>query len=283
MPYETISTDLAERIFTITLDRPEKLNAFTVQMKDELIDAFDFADNNDDVRAVIVTGRGRAFCAGADISAGESAFDYSHTDAASHRDEGGLVTLRIYELKKPIIAAVNGPAVGVGATMTLAMDVRMAADDARFGFVFARRGLVPEAASSWFLPRAVGMSRALEWVFSGRIFPAQEALAAGLVRSLHPKEELVPAARALAAEIAANTSAVAVGLARQMLWRLSAEPHPMAAHRIDSLGTYYLGQSADVREGVASFFERRPPAFPLKVSADMPPHVPWWEDPPFRP
>jgi len=282
MDYKTISVASGEGIMTIVLDRPEKLNAFTPQMKDELIDAFDRADGDDDVRAVILTGRGRAFCAGADISAGESAFDYSHTDVDSHRDEGGLVTLRIFELKKPIIAAVNGAAVGVGATMTLATDIRLASEDARFGFVFARRGLVPEAASSWFLPRAVGMSRALEWVFTGRIFPAGEALAAGLIRSVHPRDELLPAARGLAREIADNTSAVAVGLARQMLWRLSAEPHPMAAHRIDSRATYYLGQSADVREGVTSFFERRPPAFPLRVSRDMPPHFPWWTEPSFR-
>jgi enoyl-CoA hydratase/carnithine racemase len=281
--YNTIATDRADRVLTITLDRPEKLNAFTVEMKDELIDALDAADADDEVRCVIVTGRGRAFCAGADISSGENAFDYSHTDAETHRDEGGLLTLRIYNLKKPIIAAVNGPAVGVGATMTLAMDIRMAAEDARFGFVFARRGLVPEAASSWFLPRAVGLSKALEWVFSGRVFPAQEALAAGLVRSLHPKDELLDAARALAAEIAQNTSAVAVGLARQMLWRLAAADHPIAAHRVDSKGIFYLGQSDDVREGVNSFYERRPPAFPLRVSKDLPPHFPWWTEPEFRP
>jgi enoyl-CoA hydratase/carnithine racemase len=283
MPYSTIRTEVADRVLTIVLDRPEKLNAFTPEMKDELIAALDEADADDEVRAIIVTGTGRAFCAGADISAGETAFDYSHTDAESHRDEGGELTLRIYELRKPIIAAVNGAAVGVGATMTLPMDVRLASEDARFGFVFARRGLVPEAASAWFLPRAVGLSRSLEWVFSGRIFPAQEALAAGLVRSLHPRDELMSAARQLAAEIADNTSAVAVGLARQMLWRLSAADHPMAAHRIDSKGIYYLGQSDDVREGVNSFYERRAPAFPLKVSKDMPPHFPWWEDVPFRP
>ena len=282
MTYNTISIGVSERVMTITLDRPEKLNAFTPEMKDELIDAFDAADGDDAVRVVIVTGNGRAFCAGADISSGEDAFDYSHTDADSHRDEGGEVTLRIFELKKPIIAAVNGAAVGVGATMTLPMDIRLASDDARFGFVFARRGLVPEAASSWFLPRAVGMSQALEWVFSGRIFPAQEALAAGLVRSLHPRTELMDAARSLAQEIAKNTSAVAVGLSRQMLWRLAAADHPMAAHRIDSKGIYYLGQSGDVREGVNSFFERREPDFPMRVSKDMPPHFPWWDDVPFR-
>jgi enoyl-CoA hydratase/carnithine racemase len=285
MAYETISYDVEDRVLTVTLDRPEKLNAFNPTMCAEMIDAFDRADADDDIRAIIVTGRGRGFCAGADLSSGSGAFDNRDRggtlNADEHRDGGGLLTLRIYELKKPIIAAINGPAVGVGVTMTLAMDIRMAADDARFGFVFARRGLVPEACSTWFLPRAVGLSKALEWVYSGRVFPASEALEAGLVRSLHAKDDLIPAARALAKEIVDNTSAVSVGMARQMLWRLPAQDHPMAAHQVDSKAIFYLGQGADAHEGVASFLEKRAPAFTLSVSKDMPPHLPWWDERPF--
>ena len=282
MQYETIAYDVANRILTMTLDRPEKLNAFNDQMKDEMIDAFDRADADDDIRAVIVTGRGRGFCAGADLSSGAGTFDNATRgrtlDPEEHRDGGGQLTLRIYESRKPVIAAINGPAVGVGITMTLAMDIRLAADDARMGFVFARRGLVPEACSTWFLPRAVGLSKALEWVYSGRVFPATEALEAGLVRSLHPRDQLLDVARGIATEIAENTSAISVAMSRQMLWRNAAADHPMEAHRVDSKGIFYMGKAADAREGVASFLEKRPAVFPGKVSTDMPPHFPWWKE-----
>jgi enoyl-CoA hydratase/carnithine racemase len=281
MAYEQISYEVTDGVATLTMDRPEKLNAFTHQMKDEMIDAFDRADADDSVRAVIVTGRGRGFCAGADLSSGGGAFDYEES-AEEHRDGGGQLTLRIYESKKPVIAAINGPAVGVGVTMTLAMDIRLAADDARFGFVFARRGIVMEACSSWFLPRIVSTSQALEWAYTGRVFSAQEALAGGLVRSLHAKDDLYPAALALAREIADNTSAISVAMMRQMLWRVPAQDHPMAAHEVDSQGVYYLGKSADAQEGVSSFLEKRAPKFPGRVTADMPPFFPWWKERPFR-
>ena len=284
MDYSQITYEVADRVLTITLDRPDRLNAFTYRMHEELLDAFDRVDADDDVRVVIVTGRGRGFCAGADLSdAGGATFDHSDllADKGKHRDEGGLVTLRIFNCTKPVIAAVNGPAVGVGVTMTLPMDIRLASESARFGFVFARRGLVPEAASSWFLPRVVGMSKAAEWTYSGRVFPAQEALDAGLVRSVHRDDELLPAAYALAREIADNTSAVSVALTRQMLWRMLGEPHPMSAHRIDSEGINAMGASADAREGVSSFLEKRPAAFTMRPSTDMPAFYPWWEEPEF--
>jgi enoyl-CoA hydratase/carnithine racemase len=284
--YEQIAYEVNDRILTITLDRPEKLNAYTGRMMQELIDAFDRADADDDIRAIIITGRGRGFCAGADLSAGSGTFDNRQRggslELGQHRDGGGLLTLRIFESKKPVIAAINGPAVGVGATMTLAMDIRLASTEARMGFVFARRGLVPEAASTWFLPRAVGISKALEWVYSGRVFPAQEALDAGLVRSLHAPDELLPAAREIAREIAENTSAVSVALSRQMLWRMLGADQPMEAHKIDSRAIQVLGQGADAHEGVASFLEKRPPQFTLKVSTDMPAFFPWWKERPFE-
>ncbi|MGE5597130.1 MAG: crotonase/enoyl-CoA hydratase family protein [Hyphomicrobiales bacterium] len=286
MVYEQISYDVADRVLTITLNRPEKLNAFTQQMMREMIDAFDRADADDNIRAIIVTGQGRGFCAGADLSAGPGTFDNRERGGSlkptEHRDGGGLLTLRIFDCKKPVIAAINGPAVGVGVTMTLAMDIRLASTAARFGFVFARRGLVPEACSTWFLPKAVGISRALEWVYSGRVFPAQEALDGGLVRSLHEPEELLPAANALAREIADNTSAVSVALSRQMLWRLLGADHPMEAHKLDSRGILALGQGADAHEGVASFLEKRPPQFSMKVTQDMPDFFPWWKEPVFE-
>jgi enoyl-CoA hydratase/carnithine racemase len=291
MPFETIAVDLTDRVLTVTLDRPERLNAFTVGMQRELCEAFNRADADDDVRAVVVTGRGRGFCAGADLAAGGDSFDIGSGSeatggggpAAEHRDEGGLLALRIFACTKPVIAAINGPAVGVGATMTLPMDVRLAGESARFGFVFARRGLVPEACSSWFLPRVVGISTALEWTFTGRVFGAAEAAERGLVRSVHPDGELLDAARALATEIAQHTSAVSVALSRQMLWRMLGADHPMAAHRVDSAAIAHLGRSGDVREGVASFLEKRPPDFPGKVSEDLPPFWPWWDEPSFGP
>jgi len=286
MNYEQIAYEVEDRILTITLDRPEKLNAFTGQMMSELIDAFDRADEDDDIRAIIITGRGRGFCAGADLSAGPGTFDNRERggslDPTQHRDGGGLLTLRIFESKKPVIAAINGPAVGVGATMTLAMDIRLASTEARMGFVFARRGLVPEAASSWFITRAVPIQQALEWVYTGRVFSAQEALEGGLVRSLHEPDELIPAARALAKEIADNTSAVSVALSRHMLWKMLGADHPMEAHKIDSRAILALGQGADAHEGVASFLEKRPPQFKLKVSKDMPDFFPWWKERQFE-
>jgi enoyl-CoA hydratase/carnithine racemase len=282
MGYEQIRYDVDGGVLTLTLHRPEKLNAFTTKMMHELIDAFDRADADDGVRAVIVTGAGRAFCAGADLSGGGGAFD--HTGGArpltidEHRDGGGLLALRIFESKKPVIAAINGPAVGVGITMTLPMDVRIAASSARMGFVFTRRGIVPEACSSWFLPRVVGIGRAAEWVYTGRVFGADEALAGGLVSRVVAPETLVETARALAREMADGTSAMSVALSRQLLWRMLGADHPMEAHKVDSRCIYWMGQSADAHEGVASFLEKRPPRFTLRPSADMPEFYPWWPE-----
>jgi enoyl-CoA hydratase/carnithine racemase len=282
MDYQEIEYAVEDRILTLTLNRPEKLNAFTTQMQSELIDAIDRADADDAVRAIIVTGAGRGFCAGADLSSGPGTFDRSEAGdrvgAEELRDGGGLLTLRLYDCQKPLIAAINGPAVGVGITMTLAMDIRLAAENARIGFVFARRGLVPEACSSWFLPRVVGLSRALEWVYSGRVFPASEALDAGLVRSLHAPDELVPAARELAREIADNTSAVSVALTRQMLWKMLGADHPMEAHKVDSRAIRACGAGTDALEGVASFLEKRPASFTLTPGKDMPDFFPWWKE-----
>jgi len=281
MVYEQILHEVVDGVLTITLHRPEKLNAFTPTMMRELIDAFDRADADDAVRAVIVTGAGRAFCAGADLSGGGGTFDNTARDTLeTHRDGGGLVALRIFESKKPIIAAINGPAVGVGITMTLPMDVRLASTAARMGFVFARRGIVPEACSSWFLPRVVGISRATEWVYTGRIFSAEEALAGGLVSRIVPPADLLATARGLAREIADNTSAVSVALSRQLLWRMLGADHPMEAHKVDSRAIYWMGSSADAREGVAAFLEKRPARFTLRPSADLPGFYPWW--PPRR-
>ena len=283
MAYEQILHEVVDGVLTITLHRPEKLNAFTPTMMRELIDAFDRADADDAVRAVIVTGAGRAFCAGADLSGGGGTFDNTARDTLeTHRDGGGLVALRIFESKKPIIAAINGPAVGVGITMTLPMDVRLASTAARMGFVFARRGIVPEACSSWFLPRVVGISRAAEWVYTGRIFSAEEALAGGLVSRIVPPADLLATARGLAREIADNTSAVSVALSRQLLWRMLGADHPMEAHQVDSRAIYWMGSSADAREGVAAFLEKRPARFTLRPSADLPGFYPWWPPRPFR-
>jgi len=280
MSYSTILYDVEDGILTLTLNRPEQLNAFNREMLSEMLDAFDRADADDGISAIIVTGAGRAFCAGADLASGGNTFNADgrqDRESGLHPDGGGLLTLRIYELKKPIIAAVNGAAVGVGVTMTLAMDIRLAADAAKFGFVFARRGIVPEACSSYFLPRIVGISQALEWCYSGRVFAAEEALAGRLVRSIHEKDDLLPAARALATDIRDNTSAISVTLIRHMMWRMLGADHPMEAHKIDSRGVYYTGKSADAKEGVESFLEKRPAAFPGKVSTDMPEFFPWWE------
>ncbi len=292
MAYETIKYEIAEQILTVTLNRPDKLNAFNGVMQRELIEAFDAADKDDNVRAIIVTGSGRAFCAGADLSSGADTFDrdarrgpvrrladgrvdYSDPNI---RDGGGQVTLRIFKCLKPVIAAVNGPAVGIGATMLLAMDVRIASEAARFGFVFSQRGIVPEAASSWFLPRIVGISQALEWCYTGRVFPAQEALAGRLVSKVVPSDELLPAARALAREIATRAAPVSVALIRQMMWRMLGADDPMEAHKVDSRGIYARGRSEDVKEGVMSFLEKRAPDFRNKVSSDMPDYFPWWDE-----
>ncbi|MEE4264469.1 MAG: crotonase/enoyl-CoA hydratase family protein [Desulfobacteraceae bacterium] len=286
MAYEQILYEVKDQILTLTLNRPDKLNALTPLMRKELIDAFDRADADDQIRAVIVTGAGRAFCAGADLGTGTETFDYQARDgqmlAEEHRDGGGQLTLRIFESIKPVIAAINGAAVGIGVTMTLAMDIRIADRDARLGFVFARRGIVPEACSSWFLPRIVGISQALEWILSGRIFSVDEAVSRGLVRSSHAPGQLLPAARDLATEIAGNTSAISVALARQMLWRMLGADHPMEAHKIDSRAIYYTGKSADAREGITSFLEKRPAQFTDKPSKDMPAFYPWWEERPFK-
>ncbi|MFM8530445.1 MAG: crotonase/enoyl-CoA hydratase family protein, partial [Ilumatobacteraceae bacterium] len=274
MPHEEIHYTVDGPVATITLHRPDKLNAFTNRMLKEIIAAFDASDADDDVRAVVVTGSGRAFCAGADLSGGGDTFAKGGSDVAARsgvvRDGGGLVALRIFESKKPVIGAINGAAVGVGVTMTLPMDVRLAAEGAKFGFVFARRGIVPEAASSWFLPRLVGISQAAEWCYTGRMVSATEARDARLVRSVHAADELLPAAHALAREIAENTAPVSVALTRQMLWRMLGAAHPMEAHRVDSRAINSRGASDDAREGVTSFLEKRPPNFPVRVSDGLP-------------
>ncbi|CAN5866169.1 enoyl-CoA hydratase-related protein [soil metagenome] len=292
MDLTQIDLEVADGVLTVTLDRPDRLNAFTPTMARELRVAFDRADADDDVRVVVVTGRGRGFCSGADLASGGDTFDAGaqagdagawEFDPERDRDLGGLVALRIFACTKLVIGAVNGPAVGVGATMTLPMDVRIASDCARFCFVFARRGIVPEACSSWFLPRVVGISRAMEWCGTGRVFDAAEALAGGLVRSVHPAGELLDAARELAAEVAAHTFGVSVALTRQMLWRMLGADHPLAAHEVDSRAIFALGRLPDAREGVESFLAKRPPAFPMRPSTDLPPEVwPFWEDRPFR-
>jgi enoyl-CoA hydratase/carnithine racemase len=287
MTYEQILYAVDDGILTLTLNRPDKLNAFTERMMHELLDALERADGDDGVRVIVVTGAGRAFCAGADLSGGGGTFDASRTAQPQtideHRDGGGLVTLRLFESKKPVIAAINGPAVGVGITMTLPMDVRIASSNARMGFVFAKRGIVPEACSSWFLPRLVGISRAAEWVYTARIFNAEEALAAGLVSRVVPSEALLESAHALAREMATDTSAMSIALARQLLWKMLGADHPMEAHKVDSKCIYWMGRSADAHEGVASFLQKRRPEFTLRPSADMPPFYPWWSPRRFRP
>ena len=279
-----IRAELDGGVLTITLNRPERLNAWTETMGRELAEAFDRADSDDEVRVVIVTGAGRGFCAGADLASGGETFDYRAQGREDEvpRDGGGRFVLRVFESTKPVIAAVNGPAVGVGATMTLPMDIRLAAQDARIGFVFARRGIVPEACSSWFLPRLVGISRAMEWVATGRVFGAQEALEGGLVRSVHPGGELLDVARALGREIADNTAPVSVALARRLMWTMLGAEHPMLAHRADSRAMFARGQSADAREGIASFLEKRPTEFPDRVSEGLPDVFPGQAPPQFQ-
>lgn len=289
--FETLLYDVQDGVATITLNRPDKLNAFNTLMRDEIITALDHTDADDAVRAVIFTGAGRGYCAGADLSSGGNTFDFAdRKDAARdkykvgdvYRDGGGLVTLRIFKSLKPVIGAINGPAVGIGVTMQLPMDIRLASTQARFGFVFSRRGIVPEAASTWFLSRVVGIQTALEWCYTGRVFDAQEALAGGLVRSVHEPDQLLPAAQALAREIAQNTAPVSIAMTRQMIWRMAGADDPMRAHRVDSRAIQARGRSNDVKEGVSSFLEKRPAAFPDQVSKDMPDFFPWWDELPFE-
>ena len=291
--FETISLDIDDGIATLTLDRPEKMNAFTGKMMQEIIAAFDITDADDEVGAVIVTGSGeRAFCAGADLSEGAKTFDYEAraqtgevgriSEEDIRRDGGGRVTLRIYESLKPVIGAINGAAVGIGVTMQLPMDIRIASDTARFGFVFARRGIVPEACSSWFLPRLVGISRALEWCYSGKVFDAEEALDGGLVRAIYPQAQLMDKAREMAREIIDNTAPVSIALTRQMLWRMLGADHPMEAHIVDSAAIFDRGQTDDAREGVMSFLEKRAPKYPEKVSSGLPNFWPWWKEVAFK-
>ena len=293
MKFETILYEIENKILTITLNRPERLNAYTGQMQTDLIEAFNKAGKDDDIRVIIVTGAGRGFCAGADLGAGGNTFNREvrnnkgetegiKDDPEWMRDGGGRTTLAIFDCPKPVIAAFNGPAVGVGVTMTLPMDIRIASEEAKFGFVFARRGLVPEAASSWFLPRVVGINKALEWTFSGRVFSPEEAKEGGLIRSIHPANELLEEANKIAQEIVENTSPVSVAMTRQMLWKLLGADHPMEAHKVDSRAIYELGQGGDAKEGVESFLEKRSPEFPSKVSKDMPEFFPWWEERKFK-
>lgn len=291
--YETILYDIESQILTITLNRPDHMNAFTVTMANEMIDAFERAGKDDDVRAIIVTGAGKALCAGMDLSVSGNVFGLDETleptleDVATRgddpafrdgvRDTGGRVALAIYDCPKPVIAAINGAAVGIGATMTLPMDIRLASEKARIGFVFNKIGITPEAASTWFLPRIVGMSKALEWCYSAEILTAEKARAGGLVSDVLAPDELMPAAQKIARHIAENTSPVAIALTRQMMYRNAAAPHPRHAHNVDSLAIYYASQQ-DGKEGVAAFLEKRPADFKATVNKDMPPFYPWWED-----
>lgn len=291
--FEEIKLEKEDGVATLTLHRPDKMNAFTGKMMQEMIAAFDITDADDDVKVVIVTGSGdRAFCAGADLSSGAKTFDYdaraSEGEAGRtasediQRDGGGRVTLRIFESLKPVIGAINGAAVGIGVTMQLPMDIRLASDNARFGFVFNRRGINPEAASSWFLPRLVGISKALEWCYTGRVFPAAEALAGGLVSEVVPQARLMERAKELAREIADNTAPVSNAMTRQMMWRMLGAGHPMDAHIVDSAAIYERGQSPDAKEGVMSFLEKRPAKYSVTVSEGMPSFFPWWNDPDFK-
>jgi len=283
MHFEQITYEVERGVATITLNRPEKLNASTGLMESEIIKACELVDADDAVRVVVVTGAGRGFCAGQELSSGEGeGFLHGSTSMDEHRDGGGIVVLRIFELKKPIIAAINGAAVGFGATMTLAMDIRIASEKAKMGFVFNRRGITPDGCSSWFLSKIVGISRTMEWVLTGRIFPASEALQGGLVSRVVPAEQLLPTTMELAREIAENTAPVSVALSRQLFWRMLGADHPMEAHKIESKCVFYTSESADSREGVAAFLEKRPPRFSMRPSTQMPDFYPWWKERRFR-
>lgn len=289
--FDTLSIELEGPVAVLTLDRPEVLNAISPLMEREFLHALDLLDADDDVRAVIVTGRGRAFCAGADLSEGGAGFDVIRraaeraTEPVEHgavpRDGGGMMALRIFQSRKPVIGAINGAAAGAGATVPLAMDVRIAAEGAKFGMVFARRGMSPDAASSWFLPRLVGISRALDWLISGRFFDTEEALEAGYLRSVHPSEELLPAAHEIANALVSDSAPVSVALTRQLLWRMLGANHPMEAHRLESRAILSRSLAADADEGVAAFLEKRRPRFPSTVSVDMPDGFPWLPEPRF--
>jgi enoyl-CoA hydratase/carnithine racemase len=288
MNFEHILYQVENSVLTLTLNRPDRMNACNVRMYEELIAAFDRADADDEIKAIIVTGAGRAFCAGADLERGAETWGARSdlTDLSKQEryigNGGGRIVRRIFDCHKPVIAALNGAAVGVGITMTLAMDIRLAVTGAKIGFVFASRGIVPEACSSWFLPRIVGISKALEWCYSARIFRSEEGLAAGLFRSLHEPEELLPVARALAKEFVDNSSAVSMTLTRHMLWRMLGASHPLDAHEVDTAAMNALGRSADAKEGITAFLEKRPPSFKDRVSQHMPKFFPWWKDRPFR-
>ena len=298
---DTITLDIGtDGIALLTLNRPDRMNAFNGQMLADMLAAFDTTDADDGVRAVIVTGAGRAFCAGADLSGGGQTFDYAKSGGwngaespfredgsvdyahPAVRDGGGILGLRIFASKKPVIAAINGAAVGVGATMTLPMDFRLASDSARFGFVFARRGIVPEATSSWFLPRLVGLPQALEWTYSGKVVDATEALGGGLIRSVHAPDDLLPAARAFALSLVADSAPVSVSLTRRMLLAGMGAPHPMMAHRIESRAIWSRGASADAKEGVASFLEKRDAVFSDSVSETSASFADWFDDPAYK-
>lgn len=293
MAFTEILYDVKDKVATITLNRPDKLNAFTGVMMKEMCEAFDLSDADDDVRAVVVTGAGRGYCAGADLSSGGETF--ARPDAGDgaepvepdwsdpkYRDGGGILALRIFESLKPVIGAINGPSVGIGSTMQLPMDIRIASEKAKFGFVFARRGIVPEACSSYFLPRIVGISQAVEWAYSGRVFDAAEALKGGLVKEVVPHEDLLPRAYEIAQEIAQNTSPLSVTLIRHMMWRMLGADHPMEAHKIESRGVLATGRGPDATEGVMSFLEKRPADYKSKVSTDLPGYFPWWENPEYN-
>ena len=291
MSYNTLRYETADCILTLTLNRPEHLNAFTVEMGHELIEAFNRASNDDDVRAIVVTGQGKAFCAGMDLSVDGNVFGLNEAltptmedmdkrmddpeIVAGVRDLGGRVTLAIYDCNKPVIAAINGAAVGIGATMTCAMDIRLAAEHARIGFVFNKIGITPEACSSWFLPRIVGISQALEWVYSADVLKAEQALAGKFLKAVVPADQLLEEAYTIARRIAQH-SPVAIALTRQMMYRNAAQPHPIEAHKVDSLAIFYTSLNSG-KEGVQSFLEKRPANFTQRTSTDMPPFYPWWE------
>lgn len=283
MDFEQILYEVDDRIATITLNRPDKLNAWTVVMMGELIKAFDMADKDDNVLAIIMTGAGRGYCAGADLDPNN--IPTRHKDLKPGevpRDTAGQFTLKVYDAKKPVIAAINGPAVGVGVTMTLPMDIRIASDTARFGFVFNRRGMVPEGCSTWFLPRILGFSQAAEWMLTGRVFSAREALEGGLISKILPPEKLLPTAREMALEIVDNNSIISTALTRQMMWSMLCADHPMEAHKIESKCLHYMSQSRDFMEGVESFLQKRPPKFAMRPNKDMPDFYPWWIDRPYE-
>ena len=283
--YETLDTTRDKKVLTIQFTRPEKMNTFSGQMLRDILEVLDDAEKDDEVRAVIFTGSGKAFCAGADLSSGEDTFDMSDRqkkDQNVQRDTGGVLTLRLFDFKKPLIAAINGAAVGVGVTMTLPMDVRICSDKAKFGFVFAKRGIVPEACSSWFLPKIVGISNALQWCLSGKIFQPTEALEKGLITEITSEEDLLKRAKEIASDFVDSTSSLSVTLIRQMLWKMLGADHPMEAHKIDSRGVYFLGKTGEASEGVLSFLEKRDPNFPGKVSKDLPEFYPWWTEKDFE-